>query len=189
MTRVQDTAQVFVKSTLLVLCSITVLGQSNREPCVLDTAKNGDLVKFRGEASAGGHDAFILPASCVTSSSNHVILVWADDPSLSAGRTTVRRDETFSEFNRLLKATFPLPPNSVGQGQPRYQVVADFEGRLEVSLSAGFKRNPKSNKIVGIEGFGHPLPFTRFRLLATGVSRIESKRAHAGHPVTPVPAP
>jgi len=166
---------VFLRSTLSILCGVTVFGQSNQEPCVLDTAKNGDVVKIRGEASAGGHDAFILPASCVTGPSNRVILIWADNPSLSGAKTSVRRDEAFSEFNRLLKATFPLPPNSVGLGQPRYQVLADFEGRLEVAPSVGFKRDPKSKKVVGIEGFGHPMPFSRFRLLATGVSRIESK--------------
>ena len=135
-----------VKSTLMVLCGVTVFGQSNQESCVLDTAKNGDVMKIRGEAFAGGHDAFILPAFCVTGQSNHVILVWADNPSLSGAKTSVRKDETFSEFNRLLKATFPLPPNSVGLGQPRYQVLADFEGRLEVAPSAGFKRDPKTKR-------------------------------------------
>ncbi len=168
------------KWALAVLWGIGLCGQSNEGPCPLDTAKNGDVVKIRGEAFPGGHDMFIRPASCATSPANRVILVWADDPSLSSNRVSVRKDAAFTEFDRLLKSTFPLPPNAVGVGQSRYRVLADFEGRLQVAQSAGLKRDPKSKKVVRLEGFGHPMPFTRFRLIATGVSRIESKEQKHG---------
>lgn len=158
-----------------VLWGVGLYGQSKVVSCPLDTAKNGDLVTIRSEAFRGGHDMFIRPAACTTSPGNRVILVWADDPSLSTNRASVRRDSAFTEFNRLLKATLPLPPNGVGVGQSRYRVLADFEGRLEVAEYAGLKRDPKSKKVVRVEGFGHPMPFTRFRLLATGVSKIVSE--------------
>lgn len=178
------------KWALAVLWGVGLYGQSNGGPCPLDAAKNGDVVKIRGEAFPGGHDMFIRPAACATSPANRVILVWADDPSLSTNRASVRKDTAFTEFNRLLKSTFPLPPNGVGVGQSRYRVLADFEGRLEVAQSAGLKRDPKSKKVVRLEGFGHPMPFTRFRLIATGVSRIESKEQQheAERAVQPAPA-
>lgn len=160
-----------VKLALTVLSFGVALGQG----CVLETAKSGDVVKIRAEAKWAAHDMFIRPSSCSTGPENRVILVWADDPILLGTKATVRRDSVFSDFNRLLNETFPLPANSVGTGQPRYQVVAEFEGKLEVAPSAGYKRDPKTKKIIGLEGFGHPVPFTRFRLLATGVSRVESK--------------
>lgn len=95
---------------------------------------------------------------------NRVILVWTDDPPLSTNRASVRKDAIFAEFNRLLWEE--------GVGQSRYRVLADFEGRLGVAQSTGLKREPKSKKVVRLEGFGHPMPFTRFRLISTGVSRI-----------------
>ena len=173
-----------------VLWGIGLYGQSKGVPCPLDAAKNGDLVTIRGEAFRGGHDMFIRPAACATSPTNRVILVWADDASLSANQASVRRDSAFREFDRLLKATLPLPPNSAGVGPSRYRILADFEGRIEVAPSAGLKRNSgrievapsaglKRNsdktKVVRLEGYGHPMPFTRFRLLATGVSMVVSE--------------
>jgi hypothetical protein len=178
------------KWALAVLWGVGLYGQSKGEPCPLDTAKNGDVVKIRGEAFAGGHDMFIRPAACATSPAHRVILVWADDPSLSTNRASVRKDAAFTEFDRLLKSTFPLPPNGVGVGQSRYRVLADFEGRLEIAQFAGLKRGPKSKKVVRLEGFGHPMPFTRFRLIATSVSRIESKEQQheAEHSIPGTPA-
>lgn len=163
------------KFALTVFFGLTLFGQLNGGTCPLDSAKNGDVVKIRGEAFPGGHDMYIRPTNCATNPANRVILIWADDPSLTRNRANVRRDAAFSDFNRLLKATLPLPPNGVGVGQTRYRVMADFEGRLEAAPTAGLKRDPKGKKVVRLEGFGHPMPFTRFRLLATGVSRIESE--------------
>jgi hypothetical protein len=180
-----------LKCALTVLCGLTLFGQSKEGTCPLNSAKNGDVVKIRGDAFPGGHDTFIRPTACATNPANRVILIWADDSSLSTNRASVRRDADWTEFNRLLKATFPLPPDGVGVGQSRFRVRADFEGRLEVAPSAGAKRDPKSKKVVRLEGFGHPMPFTRFRLVATGVSRIGSEEQvqhEAGHAVQPAPA-
>lgn len=161
---------------LTFLWGAALLAQPKEDSCLLHAAKSGDSVKVRGAAFLGGHDSFIRPAGCEENASNRVILVWGDDPSLATGKAEVRRDADFSRFNELLRATFPLPPNSVGTGQSRYRVVAEFEGRLEVSNEAGLKRDPKTRKVTGLEGFGHPIPFTRFRLLATSVSRIEATK-------------
>lgn len=158
----------------IVLWSAALLGQTQEGSCILDNAKNGEVVKIRGAVFPTGHDVFIRPANCRESSDNRVILVWGDDPSLGSSKSEVRKDDAFSEFNDRIRATFPLPPGGAGVGQPRYRVVADFEGRLEIAASSGLKRNPKSKKVVGTEGFGHPMPFTRFRLVAISVSGIET---------------
>jgi hypothetical protein len=180
------------KCAAILLFSVVLFGQTkDGSSCVLETAKNGDVVKFRAEVFPTGHDVFIRPTGCAVNSANRVILVWADDPSLGAAKASVRKDSAFSEFNRLLKATLPLPANGVGVGETRYKVIADFEGRLEVAASAGLKRDPQGKKVIGMEGFGHPMPFTRFRLVASGVSQIESTerqpmlRHEADHAVEP----
>lgn len=162
------------KWVLTVLFSFTLFGQQKESSCVLETGRNGDLVQIRAEAFPGGHDMFIRPIGCAATPANRVVLVWADD-LLSANGDTVRKDAAFAEFKRLLKATLPLRPDTFGVGQSRYRVVANFEGRLEVARSAGLVHDPRSKKAVGLEGFGHPLPFARFRLVATGVLQIESE--------------
>jgi hypothetical protein len=151
-----------------------LFAQPRKDSCLLYAAKSGDAVKIVGTVFAGGHDTFIRPVGCEENPSNRVILVWADDPLLATGKAQVRRDADFSRFNELLSATFPMPPNSVGTGQSRYRVVAEFEGRLEISNEAGLKRDPKTGKVTGLDGFGHPMPFTKFRLVATSVSRVEA---------------
>lgn len=162
-----------IRWLLTLLWSAVLLGQPKDGTCILDGAKNGDLVHFRGAVFVTGHDLFIRPTSCPESSDNRVILVWGDDPSLGAAKAGVRKDDSFAEFTEAVNATFPLPPGGVGTGRPRYRVVADFKGRLQVANSAGLKRDPKTKKAVGTEGFGHPMPFTRFRLVTVSVSHIE----------------
>ncbi len=158
---------------LMILWSTTLLGQS-KEACALDNVRNGDRVKIRGAVFPTGHDVFIRPADCSESADNRVILVWGDDPSLGPNKAEVRRDAAFAEFNDRIKATFPLPAGGAGVGQSRYRVVAEFEGRLVVAASAGLKRDLTGKKVVGTEGSGHPMPFTRFRLVATSVSHLEA---------------
>ncbi len=158
---------------VVLFCGSALIAQSKPESCVLDTARNGDPVKIGGVAVVSIHDLFIWPVGCQESPANRVILVWGDDPDLAA-RTEVRRDTAFGEFEELLRATFPLPPNAVGSGAPRYQVQAEFEGRLDIAPSAGVKRDSRTKKVIGIEGFGHPMPFTRFRLVVTAVSSVRA---------------
>ncbi len=174
---------------LTIFWSAALFGQAKEgSSCVLDSAKDGDLIKVRGEVFLTGHDTFIRPVDCPDSPTNRAIVVWADDPSLGTDKASVRRDAQFSEFNRFVNAAFPLPPNAVGVGQPRYQVHADFEGRLQVAKAAGLKRDPEGKKVIGIEGLGHPMPFTRFRLLASGVSKVDSKEQQRIAEQTPEPA-
>ncbi len=167
---------------VMFVWSAVLLAQANNGSCFLHTAKNGDLVRVRGAAFPGGHDTFIRPVGCEENAANRVILVWGDDPSLATGKTEVRRDANFFRFHELLRATFPLPPNVFGTGQSRYRVVAEFEGRLEISSEVGPKRDPKTRKVIRFEGFGHPVPFTRFRLVATSVSGIEANEQEKRHP-------
>ena len=155
---------------IFVWCSVALM-HANDDTCPLHSAKSGTLVKIRGSALHGAHDAVIRPVGC----EENVILVWGDDPSLGPHKIGVRRDAEFLRFNELLRATFPLPPNVYGTGQTRYRVVAEFEGRLEISDDVGLIRDPKTTKVIRVEGFGSPLPFTRFRIVATSVSAIEAR--------------
>lgn len=53
-------------------------------------------------------------------------------------------------------------------------MTAELQGRLDITDSAGWKKNPKSGKVTRVEGFGHPLPFTWYRLVIAGISKVEA---------------
>jgi len=181
----------------MLLVGASLIGQTLQKPtCVLDMAKDGAFLTIRGVVFPTGHDIYIRPSGCEISASNRVIIVWGDDPSLNKEKLDVRRDAEFVRYDKLLGEKFPLAPNMVGVGRSRYRVTADFEGRLDIAPYAGLTRNPKNKKPIGIAGFGHPMPFTRFRLVARSVSNVEATeqeppaQSQADHaPVAPAKKP
>ena len=161
-----------LRSCLLgvVLSAVPVMAQSGK--CVIETAKNGTVIKVRGVVFPGGHDLFIRPKQCPE---NRVIVTYGDDLALGPSRLQVQRDDSFQAFERYLKEQRPSKPNEVCQQCSKYQVTAELTGRLDIAPSAGVKRNPKTGKAAGLEGYGHPLPFTRFRLVLTSVADVRAK--------------
>jgi hypothetical protein len=148
--------------------------------CVVDSAKNGAMVKIRGVVSPGGHDIFIRPEGCAD---NRVIVVYGDDPELGRARLVVKRDDSFREFEKYLQEQQPSKPNAYCQQCPRYQVTAELSGRLDIAPSVGVKKDSKTGKATGLQGYGHPLPFTRYRLVMTAVSNVEAVE----RPISAVP--
>lgn len=160
-----------VLAGLLSLAWLTVPASAQMAGCIVDTAKNGEVVKMRGELFPTAHDAFIRPLGCPD---NRVILVYGDDASLGKAKLGVRRDDAFRQFEKFADEEQPKKANEFCKQCPRYRVTADFEGRLDVAPSAGWKKDSKTGKVTGTEGFGHPRPFTRYRLVMTGVSNVEA---------------
>lgn len=60
-------------------------------------------------------------------------------------------------------------------------MTAEFQGRLDIADSAGWKKDKKSGKVTGVEGFGHPLPFTRYRLVVASISKVEAIERAVGN--------
>jgi hypothetical protein len=152
------------------LTVVPVFGQSAK--CVIETTQNGTMVKVRGVVFPGGHDMFMRPEQCPD---NRVILTYGDDPTLGRDRLQMKRDAAFQEFEHYLREQQPSKPNEICQQCPKYQVEAELSGRLDIAPSAGVKRNAKTGKATGLEGYGHPLPFTRFRLVITSVATVTAK--------------
>jgi hypothetical protein len=139
--------------------------------CVIDAARNGEVVKIRGQVFATGHDVFVRPNGC---QDNRVVLVYGDDRSLGKAKLAMKRDESFQQFEKYLNEQQPSKPDEICKECPKYRITADFDGRLDIAPSAGLKKDPKTGKVIGIEGFGHPVPFTRYQLVVTGVSDVEA---------------
>lgn len=154
-----------------LLCGLLAIpATAQTAGCVLDAASNGARVKIRGEVF-GGHDMCIQPAECPGYT---IVLVYGDDASLGKNRLPMKRDEAFRQFEKYVNEPQPSTPDEICKECPKYRVTADFDGRLDVARSAGFRRNAKTGKVVGIEGFGHPRPFTRYRLVVTGISNVDA---------------
>ena len=160
--------------TALMLFLATGFGEVpiQKDACIVVTAKNRAVVKIRGLILSGGHDLILRPEQCPE---NRVILVYGDDPSLAEDKLKMKRNESFLRFEQFLREQQPAKPNEYCQSCPKYQVTADFTGRLDITASAGLKRDPLTGKAIGIEGFGDPLPYSRFRLLVTEVSNVVAK--------------
>ena len=151
------------------LLSTAMLAQE-QVSCPLATAKNGGTVTLRGEAMHGAHDGLIRIDGCA----DEVLLAYADDPSLRESKLSLKKDEMFGKFVEYFNAEQPSQPNVVCRECWRYRVTAEFTGRLDIAESSGWRKDAKTGKPIGLVGFGHPMPFTKYRLVITSVSKVES---------------
>jgi hypothetical protein len=165
-----DMSAWLLKGFFACLLFATVACAQSQSTCPLSTAKNGEMVNLEGEAIHGAHDGLLRLAGC----KDEVVLAYADDPSLSQPKLNSRKDEMFKRFRELFNAEQDVQPNSVCKECWKYRVTAKFEGRLDITESAGWKKNSKTGKIEGIVGYGHPIPFTRYRLVVVSVTKVEA---------------
>jgi hypothetical protein len=170
----------FLRKCILGMLFTTAMYAQNPATCPMLTAKNGEMVTFKAEAIHGAHDGLLRLADC----KDEVVLTYADDPGLNEPQLTLKKDETFQRFRELFNEERAAQPDTICKGCWKYRVTAEFKGRLDIADSAGLKKDPKSGKVTGFVGFGHPLPFSRYRLVVTSISNVEaSERPAASVPV------
>jgi hypothetical protein len=159
-----------VRPCFVGLLLSTAMWAQEQVACLLATAKNGDTVTLKGEATHGAHDGLIRITGCA----DEVLLAYADDPSLRESKLSLKKDEMFGRFVEYFNAELPPQPNVACRECWKYRVTAEFTGRLDIAESAGWKKDAKTGKPIGVVGFGHPMPFTRYRLVITSVSKVEA---------------
>jgi hypothetical protein len=161
----------FLLALLPAFMWLGIVPGSQAGVCILDGVKDGEYVKIRGVVFPTDHDVFVRPTGCPD---KRVIIVYGDDPSLGKRGLPMKRNETFNEFEKLLYEEQPTKPRVVCRLCFKYWITATFEGRLDTTESAGWKKDPQTGRITGLEGFGHPLPFTRYQLVVKRVSKVET---------------
>lgn len=129
-----------------------------------------------GETLHDAHDLVLRLPNCPDS----VVLTFGDDDSLGAEGLPVKKDEEFRRFLKYVNAgrlSIHKTPSQVTYCHECwiYHVTAKLSGRLDVVRRAGLKRDD-AGKIIGSEGFGHPIPFTRYRLVVTTISGVKATR-------------
>lgn len=159
----------FAAIVCLTLYSASAAGQTTQ--CIVASAEDGESVRFAAKMFPTGHDVLIRPVRCPDIA---IVLVYGDDTTLGDAKLALRRDSAFGELERFSYAERKSSPDHECRLCFLYQVTADFEGRLDVTPAAGWKRDPSTGRVTGIDGFGHPLPFTRYRLVMTGVSNVQA---------------
>jgi hypothetical protein len=174
---------------LLFACSATIGAQGGQSKCVLSSFMNGQVVTVHGRVVHGPHDMMLVIPNCDT-----VVLAYADDPNFSAtasstgvnlppgtpvnndSKLELRKDSEFRRFQSYVGATNKGGGKNLCMECYMYEVEANFTGRLDVSEKVGLIRDEEEKKIVGMDGFGHPVPFTRYRLIIESVSGVVARK-------------
>jgi hypothetical protein len=164
--------------------------QDESTACVLSTATNGQMLRVRGQVGHAPHDMLVKIPNC----DEAVVLTYAADPdglyaasatSVNVRRETpivnqpnlkLRKDREFQRFQKYVGATYKSRGKNICMECYKYEVEATFTGRLDVSKKAGFTFDEQSHKIIGLDGFGHPRPFTRYRLVIESLSDVVARK-------------
>ncbi len=142
---------------LLFVCSTMAFGHNQTKICILDAAKDGQMMIVRGKVVQGPHDmGFDIPGC-----KEAMLLTYAGDQDNDVSAAQLRRDGNLKSFQRYTSAVYT--PGATKD-------------------HAGFVRD-ESGKIVGKSGWGHPVPFAKYRLVIQSVSNIKARKLpRAGGP-------
>lgn len=152
----------------------------NDSGCVLSTATDGQTITVRGKVVSEPHDmAFGIPGC-----SDTVLLTYAGDRDNDVSVDLLRKDENLKQFQNYTSAVYKSKGKSLCLQCMKYgDVEATLTGKLQVATMppgttkdpAGFLRD-SSGKIVGTFGWGHPVPFAKYRLIIQSVSDVKARK-------------
>jgi hypothetical protein len=176
---------------ILVLCSGATFGQdTNDSGCVLSSLSNGQTLTVRGKVDRSMHDMLLVVSNCkevavLTYAGERDALHGVSSTTINLPRETpvgnganlkLQKDRGFSLFEKYVNALYKSTRKNHCIACYKYKVEATFTGRLDVSNKVGLIRDEKAQKIIGMDGFGHPIPFTRYRLVLESVSDVVARK-------------
>jgi hypothetical protein len=165
---------------LIVLISSTAFAQGRTGVCILDSAKNAQIITVRGKVANEPHDMEFRIPDC----DELVLLTYAGDGDNEVSGDQLQRDESLRQFQKYTSSTYRSRGKSVCIECMKYgDVEATLTGKLEIATvppgttkdALGFLHDP-SGKIVGKAGWGHPVPFAKYRLVIESVSDVAAKK-------------
>jgi hypothetical protein len=155
-------------------------GGLNDGGCVLSTATSGQVVTVRGKVLSESHDmGFEIPGCNDT-----VLLTYAGDRDNDVSADQLQKGENLKQFQNYTSAVYKSSGKNLCSQCMKYgDVEATLTGKLEVATMpsgttkdpAGFLRD-SSGKIVGTFGWGHPVPFAKYRLVIQSVSDVKAQK-------------
>jgi hypothetical protein len=157
--------------------SAVSFAQNQPNSCILDAAKDGQIITVQGKAVQEPHDLGFSIAGCT----DLVILTYAGDKDNDVGADQLHEDKNLKSFQECTSATY----KGAGCLQcPKYtDVEATLTGKLEVaSIPPGTTKDQlgflhdASGKIVGTSGYGHPRRMFKYRLIIFSVSDTKARK-------------
>jgi hypothetical protein len=160
--------------------------QAYRNHCPLSTATNRQIISVRGSVVYEPHDLGFRVLGC----NETVLLIYAggEDNDMSADQ--LRKDESLKRFQNYTSAVYRSTNKNLCTQCMKYgDVEATLTGRLEIAAvppgttrdPAGFLRD-SSGRVVGKFGWGHPVPFARYRLVIESVSDVKARKLRKPEP-------
>ena len=154
--------------------------QADQSGCVLSTATNGQVVTVRGKVRSEPHDmGFAIPGCNDT-----VLLTYAGDRDTDVSADQLQKDENLRQFRDYTSAVYKSTKKNLCVQCMKYgDVEATLTGKLEIATmppgtsidTTGFIHD-SSGKVVGKFGWGHPVPFAKYRLVIQSVSNVAARK-------------
>ena len=152
----------------------------NGSGCVLSTATAGHIITMRGKVSSEPHDMAFEIRGC----SDTVLLTYAGDRDNDVSADQLQKDDNLKQFQTYTSAVYKSTGKSLCIQCMKYgDVEATLTGKLEVAtMPPGTTKDPagflhdSSGKIVGKFGWGHPVPFAKYRLVIESVSDVKARK-------------
>jgi len=165
---------------LLLVCSAPAFAQDQTDGCILNTAKNGQVITVHGKTVHQPHDLAFGIVGC----NDLVLLTFAGDRDNDVSADELRKDESLKRFQKYTSAVYKSSKKDICIQCMKYgDVEATLNGKLEVATippgttkdQVGFLHD-ESGKIVGTSGFGHPTRRFKYRLVILSVADVTARK-------------
>ena len=158
-------------------CVLTLCSLAFSADCPLYSENDGAKITLHGEVRGGAHDMLFSVPGC----KENLVLVYAEDEG-TAVRSS-RLDKGLQDFKKLTSATYRGTEGNICLQCPQYEVEATLTGTLNIAVvPEGFTKDAmgfvhdKSGKVIGKAGFGHPVPFAKYRLVIESASNVVARK-------------
>jgi hypothetical protein len=146
--------------------------------CALSEATNGEMLTVEGNVIHEPHDlAFFLPRC-----DEVVLLTYAGDADSDVSKADLHIDKNLRRFRKYTSSLYQSSGTDICIDCSVYgNILAVVTGKLEIaSLPADATQDGESGddsrSVIGVVGWGHPTPFTRYRLVIESVASVKAKK-------------
>jgi hypothetical protein len=167
---------------LFLLCGTAISQNPGEQPngrvllppphprCVLAEATNGETLTVEGNVIHEPHDlAFFLPRC-----DELVLLAFAGDPDSDVSKTFLHRDKNMRRFRKYTSSLYPSSGTDICIDCSVYgNILAVLTGKIEIASQTADATQKDAG---GVVGWGHPTPFTHYRLVIESVSSVKARK-------------
>jgi hypothetical protein len=172
-------------------CSLTAFAQSQTDACILNDAKDEQIITVRGRAVDEPHDLAFGIVGC----NDLVMIAYAGDRDTDVSADQLRKNENLRRFQKYTSAVYKSTGKNICMECAQYSdVEAKLTGKLQIATmppgttkdGMGFLRDA-TGKIVGTFGWGHPTPYFKYRFVILSASDVKARKLPKPKPPEPSP--